>query len=95
MTGFKKPASCIGNLNHTNHQSSLAAGQNLFAVNPFAVGDSSTQHHSTSPQLSQSQERFVSFMDRLMELASGKVFPFEVILRDPLGNSFVSARLGK
>lgn len=34
------------------------------------------------------------FMEKLKNYADGKEFPFTVIIRDPLGNSFVSAPLG-
>jgi len=33
-------------------------------------------------------------MDRLAALGRGENFPFTLILRDPLGNSFISAPLG-
>ena len=33
-------------------------------------------------------------MAQLQELGAGKRFPFTLVLRDPLGNSFISAPLG-
>ena len=64
---------------------------NLRDNNPFAVGDSATQHHSeelgTNP-------RFLSFLDNLQAFAKGEHLPFTLIIRDPLGNSFISAPLG-
>lgn len=33
-------------------------------------------------------------MDSLRAFADGKTFPFTIVLRDPLGNSFISAPLG-
>lgn len=44
--------------------------------------------------MKETKSRFDSFMDKLQEYASGQHFPFTLILRDPLGNSFVSAPLG-
>ena len=44
--------------------------------------------------LSQTKTRFTHFLDNLSEYADGKVFPFTLVLRDPLGNSFISAPLG-
>lgn len=34
------------------------------------------------------------FMQKLKDFVDGKVFPFTIIIRDPLGNSFISAPLG-
>ncbi len=42
----------------------------------------------------QTKNRFTQFLDELGQYAAGKVFPFTLIIRDPLGNSFISAPLG-
>jgi zinc finger protein len=65
--------------------------QKLLESNPFAVGDSSTNNHSEDRE---ARNRFGDFIDRLKSYAKGEMFPFTVRLRDPLGNSFISAPLG-
>ena len=65
--------------------------QKLLESNPFAVGDSSTNNHSEDHS---TRERFGDFIDTLKDCAQGRRFPFTICLRDPLGNSFVSAQLG-
>jgi len=62
--------------------------------NPFCLGDSSVLHHSTDAKVGETRARFDEFLGRLEDLASGRVFPFTLVIRDPLGNSFISARLG-
>ena len=77
--------------------------------NPFAAGDSSTKHHSfdaelmpAAPTASSStsgggggqNSRFMSFLKKLSAAARGETLPLSLVLRDPLGNSFISARLG-
>ena len=64
---------------------------NLRDNNPFAVGDSSTNHHSSSLD---TNPRFMAFLDKLQAFARGDELPFTLIIRDLLGNSFVSAPLG-
>ena len=66
----------------------------LHESNPFAIGDSGSKHHSERNETSEVKVRFQTFMDKLQGLAQGRSFPFSIVLRDPLGNSFVSARLG-
>jgi C4-type Zn-finger protein len=65
--------------------------QKLLESNPFAVGDSSINNHSEDRS---ARERFGDFIDTLKDCAKGRRFPFTVRLRDPLGNSFISAPLG-
>lgn len=65
--------------------------QKLLESNPFAVGDSSTNNHSSDHT---ARERFGDFIDTLKDCAKGRRFPFTILLRDPLGNSFISAPLG-
>lgn len=62
--------------------------------NPFAVGDATVLNHSNEASVKEAKTRFVEFMGQLLEYARGEKFPFTLILRDPLGNSFVSAPLG-
>lgn len=38
---------------------------------------------------------FDKFLEELKDLGAGKKFPFTLNIRDPLGNSFISAHLGK
>jgi hypothetical protein len=60
--------------------------------NPFAVGDSISKHHSEDEATS--KREFVTYLANLKELCDGKRFPWTLILRDPLANSFVSAPIG-
>ena len=62
--------------------------------NPFAVGDSSELHHSNNNEVSSKKTTFQNFLNKLRSFSKGEVLPFTLILRDPLGNSFVSAPLG-
>lgn len=64
---------------------------NLRDNNPFAVGDASTQHHSNSLSVN---PRFMRFLDSLQAFGRGEQLPFTLEIRDPLGNSFISAPLG-
>lgn len=64
---------------------------NLRDNNPFAVGDSATQHHSVELSVN---PRFLLFLDNLQSFAKGEHLPFTLEIRDPLGNSFISAPLG-
>jgi len=64
---------------------------NLRDNNPFAIGDASTNHHSSSLD---TNPRFLAFLDKLQAFARGEQLPFTLEIRDPLGNSFVSAPLG-
>ena len=62
--------------------------------NPFAIGDSTSLNHSENIEVIQTKSRFKTFLDKLEAFGNGSSFPFTLILRDPLGNSFVSAPLG-
>lgn len=68
--------------------------KNLDDSNPFAAGDSSTKHHSGSTELIDTRQEFLQFLQKIDRLIQGKSFPFTIVIRDPLGNSFISARLG-
>jgi len=65
---------------------------NLRDNNPFAIGDSVMKHHSDEE--STSKREFVEYLQKLKDMCDGKAFPFTLVLRDPLGNSFISAPLG-
>jgi len=67
---------------------------NLRENNPFLIGDSSRLHHSSNPETSETNRIFLLFLDKLEQLADGNIFPFNLIIRDPLGNSFVSPQIG-
>jgi zinc finger protein len=60
----------------------------------FALGDSSTNHHSLDPAVNSTKPRFDAFLDKLRSAAEGRLMPMTIIIRDPLGNSFISAPLG-
>lgn len=62
--------------------------------NPFALGDAGRLHHSQSPEAEQTRLRMGIFLSELKAAAAGELFPLTLVLRDPLGNSFVSCRLG-
>ena len=65
---------------------------NLRDNNPFGVGDSTSLHHSNDE--STDKRQFKDFLTRLKSLAEGKHLPFTLVIRDALGNSFISAPLG-
>ena len=66
----------------------------LTASNPFSTGDSTHLHHSASGAPSDTRAKFEEFLGTLESFTRGLKMPFTLILRDPLGNSFVSAPLG-
>ena len=68
--------------------------KSLGESNPFAVGDSTTLNHSEDVDVTSTKGRFQTFLRRLKEFGDGENLPFTLILRDPLGNSFISAPLG-
>ena len=65
---------------------------NLRDNNPFGVGDSTSLHHSNDE--STGKKQFKDFLVRLKSVAMGENLPFTLIVRDALGNSFISAPLG-
>lgn len=65
---------------------------NLRDNNPFAMGDSANLHHSNDE--STSKQKFKDYLTKLRKYANGEIFPFTLVLRDPMGNSFISAPLG-
>lgn len=60
----------------------------------FSTGDSTVLHHSNDPAMATTKGNFTTFLDKVLDCANGKTFPFTLTLRDPLGNSFISAPLG-
>ena len=68
--------------------------KNLKDNNPFMVGDSSTKHHSEDSGVIDTKNKMDDFFERLREISEGRKFPFHIVIRDPLGNSFVSTRIG-
>ncbi|KAG5183327.1 ZPR1 zinc-finger domain-containing protein, partial [Tribonema minus] len=61
---------------------------NLCEGNPFYSGDSATHHHGSEGA---TQVKFRVFLEKLDALRDGQHFPFTLVLRDPLGNSFIGA----
>jgi zinc finger protein len=66
----------------------------LVSANPFGSGDSARQHHLTNDGgdfsgPSPNHARYLVFLQKLHDMADGKMFPFTVIISDPLSNSFV------
>lgn len=63
-------------------------------ANPFGTGDSATKQHLSNDggafsKPSPTYVRYMEFLQRLKAMADGEVFPFSVIISDPLSNSFV------
>ena len=67
---------------------------NLRDNNPFAIGDSLELHHSADTEVLTRKQKFAVFLSKLQAFSKGEIIPFTLILRDPLGNSFISAPLG-
>jgi zinc finger protein len=61
---------------------------------PIVYGDSKILQHSNDPSISEGRVNFEAFLAELALYAAGKKFPFTLVVRDPLGNSFISAPLG-
>lgn len=66
----------------------VQAHASLVSGNPFYSGDSSTQHHGKE---SETQRRFRLFLEKFRNLIEGETLPFTLLLRDPLGNSFIGS----
>lgn len=64
--------------------------------NPFQPHSESTGAGAGAavPDVVNNKKQFEAFIERLKGLTKGESFPFTVVLRDPLGNSFISAPLG-
>ncbi len=65
---------------------------NLRDNNPFAVGDASSLHHSKEE--ASDKKEFKTYLQKMLAYAEGREYPVTLIVRDPLGNSFISAPLG-
>ena len=66
----------------------------LESVNPFHVGDAAKKQHRdndgfvfSSPSIS--AQRYLDFLSKLLLMKEGKSFPFTIVIKDPLSNSFV------
>eukprot|EP00752_Nemacystus_decipiens_P011158 g9914.t1 len=64
------------------------ARTSLVEGNPFFSGDSATQHHGKESEV---QRKFRVFLERFRALIAGETLPFTLVVRDPLGNSFVGS----
>jgi hypothetical protein len=76
---------------HLNFYTQIS--KNLAENHPFGSGDSATKHHSADAALSESARSWSDFLHKLRDVAEGRVFPFTLEIRDPLGNRFVCAEL--
>mmetsp|Transcript_17079 Transcript_17079/g.36838 ORF Transcript_17079/g.36838 Transcript_17079/m.36838 type:complete len:533 (+) Transcript_17079:1-1599(+) len=66
-------------------------------VNPFGMGDSYLKQHAdndgeTYSAPRQEHVKYIEFLARLKDMATGQRFPFTLILSDPLSNSFVGPK---
>ena len=66
----------------------------LKQANPFGSGDAARKQHATNDGgdfsgLSLNHVRYSAFLQKLQDMADGKVLPFTLIISDPLSNSFV------
>ena len=68
--------------------------KSLVDDNPILAGDASVKNHSATGELRNRKSAFDAFVERLDAVVGGRAFPFTLILRDPLANSFISAARG-
>lgn len=66
----------------------------LKSANPFGSGDAAVKQHldndgSGFSGPAPAHVRYMAFLEKLKDMANGKVFPFTLIISDPLANSFV------
>ena len=66
----------------------------LESANPFGTGDAATKQHLSNDGGSFSAPstntvRYMAFLKKLKDMGDGKMFPFTLIISDPLSNSFV------
>ena len=79
--------------------------EHLVLSNPFSMGDSSVKHHGNEAAVSTKYQDFVKKLKALAfhtkendtsdasdgnERNDENIFPFSVVIKDPLGNSFIS-----
>ncbi len=60
----------------------------------IVMGDSLTNNHSNNKEIEQQKARFREIKGALESFSKGQNLPFTLVIRDPLGNSFISAPLG-
>jgi len=65
--------------------------ESLSEGNPFFCGDSATKHHKNVTE-DDTKQKFDQFMRRFNDIIEGKNLPFTIILRDPMGNSFIGTK---
>ena len=68
--------------------------QRLEMANPFGSGDAAKKHHldndgGSFSQVSPNHQRYLTFLQKLHDMASGTSLPFTLIISDPLSNSFI------
>jgi zinc finger protein len=69
--------------------------EHLETTNPFAMGDSAIKRTGDSVrQESDLSNHFNDFLNKMKAMISGQHSPFQLILTDPLSNSFVGPRPG-
>ena len=68
--------------------------KNLDESNSIVYCDSKILQHSNDSSITENRNKLNDFLRSLSDYAFGRKFPFTLILRDPLGNSFISAPLG-
>lgn len=68
--------------------------KSLHEQHAYQMGDSKILHHSNNENVNSSASNFTEFLDKLLSFSKGESLPFEIVLHDPLGNSFISAPLG-
>lgn len=66
----------------------------LEMANPFGSGDSAKKQHLTNDggdfsSPSPNSVRYMEFLGKLNSMSEGEVFPFTLVISDPLSNSFV------
>jgi len=68
--------------------------ERLSSMNPFGTGDSAVKQHrsnngSAFSEMSPNHVKYMEFLEKLKSVGDGKVFPFTLVIDDPLSNSFV------
>jgi zinc finger protein len=66
----------------------------LQKANPFGSGDAAIKQHLTNDggefsAPDSNSARYIAFLQQLKDMAEGNRFPFTLILKDPLANSFI------
>ena len=68
--------------------------ERLEQVNPFGTGDAAERQHTTNDgevfsELRPNHARYIALLEKLKDMADGKLLPFQIIISDPLSNSFI------